>query len=379
MERENTIINKLWKNIVNTNRKEFGVFLLLVFLNLKFVFITIIQNRSFLIDLLVYILLIVTFNYSNWTYKNLFKTFVFLIVYTAINFSPYKLNVLMPLLIIQSISAISFRKYLIYNLIITGSTLLIMYIIFGEGINMVGYSFILDRKTRMSFGFGHPNTAALYYYCFIINILLLLFFSKHKNKIPYYLIFVIPLWFYIYKQTASRSFLLSIITLYGAYCYYYLMPIFYKKISFKIVNYLAIFLILISTVVTVFFALARKHFIKLDLLFSKRLTSYDAFLQKIDILGFFFGTDAYKHYVIDSSYLHLLFEGGIIFFIGFLLFYIISTTNMINKKDWISICVIISFVAYGLMETLLLFNMLIGTNIFWITLYYYYKKGQMKL
>jgi hypothetical protein len=117
----------------------------------------------------------------------------------------------------------------------------------------------------------------------------------------------------------------------------------------------------------------------IDRLLSKRLNYYQIFLDKINLMDFFFGSKAYKDLVIDSSFIHLLFEGGIFFFIGFCLFYVFSTVNMVNKKEWVPIVIIMSFMAYGLMESLLLFSMLIGTNIFWVTLYYYYKNGGMKL
>jgi hypothetical protein len=379
LEYTNTIVTNGGKTKLGFSYKDVGVFLLLLFLNLKFAAITIIQHRSSVIDLIVYILLIVTFNYSNWTYKSLLKTGFITIIYTLINFSSYKLNVLMPLLIIQSVSGIRLKNYLIINFIITGATLLIMYILFGEGVNMEGFTFLMDRKTRMSFGFGHPNTVALYYYCFIINGLLLLYYSKYKKHIPLYFILIIPLWYYIYHKTASRSFILSIIILYCSYIYFYIGSLINKKNRFIITSYIFLSLSTILTVITVFLSLFKDHFTRLDLILSKRLTSYNAFLHKINSIDFIFGSNAYKYYVVDSSYLHLLFEGGIIFFIGFTFFYIFSTVKMINKKEWIPICIIFSFMFYGLMETLLLFNMLIGTNIYWILLYYYYRNGKMKL
>ncbi|MGE4346570.1 MAG: hypothetical protein AB7D46_04040 [Flavobacteriaceae bacterium] len=378
MEQTNTISSEQTLKLGFTY-KELGVFLLLLFLNLKFASITIIQDRSVVIDMIVYILLIVTFNYSNWTLKSLALTAILAGIYTAINFSPYKLNVLMPLLVIQSVSGIRFKRYLSISFIITGVTLLIMYIINGEGVNMAGYTFLIDRKTRMSFGFNHPNVAAIYYYCFMINGLLLLYFSRLKKYIPLYLLLIIPLWFYIYSKTASRSFLLSIAVLYGTYFYYFLGTIINKKNLLKTTRYVFIFLIFIFTAITVYFSLQREKYLTLDFILSKRLTYYDRFLEKVNTLDFFFGSDAYGNFVIDSSYIHLLFEGGVFFFIGFCVFYILSTIQMINKKAWIPICVIISFLCYGLMESLLLYSILIGTNIFWIMLYFYYKKGKMEL
>jgi hypothetical protein len=359
--------------------REMGVFLLLFFLNLKFASITIIQDRSVVIDLIVYLLLIVTFNYSNWTYKSLIQTGAIVGIYTLINLSPYKLNVLMPLLIIQSVSGIRFKRYLVINFIITGMTLLIMFIINGEGVNMSGYTISFDRKIRMSFGFNHPNVAALYYYCFIVNGLLLIYFSKFKKRIPLYLLLVVPLWFYIYQKTGSRSFLLSLVFLYGTFVYYFFGMLINKNNIFRIINYFYIALAFILSSITIFFSLQKDNFSTLNDMLSRRLTYYDRFFNELNFLDFFFGSDVYGDYVIDSSYVHLLFEGGIFFFFSFCLFYVLSTVKMVNKKEWIPICVIMSFMAYGLMETLLLFNMLIGTNIFWITLYFYYRNGKMQL
>jgi hypothetical protein len=253
-----------------------------------------------------------------------------------------------------------------------------MFLVNGEGYNMAGFNFMVDRKTRMSFGFNHPNVAALHYYCLIINGLLLVYFSKFRKRIPLYFVLIIPLWFYIYQRTASRSFLLSIVILYGTYSYYFLGTMINKKNNFRVTNYIYIFLPLIFSAITIFFSLQGEHYVMLDRILSKRLTYYGWYLETLTPMDFFFGSDTYKNFVIDSSYLHLLFEGGIFFFIGFCIFYVLSTINMINKKVWVPICIIMSFMAYGLMESLLLYSTVIGTNIFWITLYYYYKNGEMK-
>lgn len=379
MEQTNSINSEHRPIKIGITYKEAGVFLLLLFLNLKFISITVIQDRSFLIDVIVYLLLIITFNYSNWTYKSLAITGTLIGIYTLINFSAYKLNVLMPLLVIQSVSSIRFRRYLGINFIITGITLVVMYIVYGEGVNMAGYSFMIDRKIRMNFGFNHPNVVALYYYCFMINGLLLLYFSKYKKYINLYMLIMIPLWFYIYQKTASRSFLLSIIALYGSYSYYYLGTFVNKRNLLNLTQYIMFSMVLIFTLATVYFAINSERFVTVDMLLSKRLTYYERFLDTVNSKSFFFGADTYGDFVIDSSYVHLLFEGGIIFFIGFCVFYVLSTIQMVNKKAWIPICVIISFLCYGLMESLLLYSMLIGTNIFWILLYFYYRNGKMEL
>lgn len=359
--------------------KELGVFLLLLLLNIKLTTIVITHNRNIFIDLAVYILLIITFNYSNWTYKQLLNSAIIIGVYTLINFSQYKLNVLMPLLIMQSVSGISYTKYLKINFVISSFFLLIMYIVYGEGTNMAGSGFFIERKTRMSFGFNAPNVAALHYFCFIVNGLLLLYFSKYKKYVTYYFILITPLWFYIYTSTASRSFLLSIVILYGMYGYIYISQIINKKSNFRISSYFYISLIYLFPLLTLFFSIYYDTFPTLNHLLSNRLKFYNWFLKTVTFKDFMFGSNTFDNFVIDSSYLHLLFEGGIIFFLFISYFYVLAAIKMVNKRALLPICVVFSFMGYGLMESMLLYSMLIGTNIYWITLYYYYSNGKMKL
>jgi hypothetical protein len=379
LEQTNTIDTKVSGLKLGITTKELGVFLLLLFITLKLVSIIITHNRSFAIDLIVYFLLIVTFNYANWTYESLFKTGLIIGIYTLINFSSYKLNALMPLLIIQSVSGIRFKRYLAINFIICGIFLLVMFIVFGEGRNMSGFNYNIDRKIRMSFGFNHPNVAALHYFCFIINGLLLVYYTKYKKYFSLYLLLIIPVWLYIYKMTASRSFILTLFALYATYGYYSFGLFINKKNIVRIIGYAVILLPFLFSSITLFLSINSEKYIMLDRLLSKRLTFYNWFLDTLEPIDIFFGASTYKNFVIDSSYLHLLFEGGIFFFLGFCVFYVISTVNMINKKEWIPILVIMSFMFYGLMESMLLYGIVIGTNLFWVLLYFHYKNGKMRL
>jgi hypothetical protein len=359
--------------------KEAGVFLLLLFLNFKFISIIVIEKRSIIIDLIVYFLFILTFNYSNWTYKSLFSTFLLVGTYTAINFSSYKLNVLTPLIIIQAASGIRFTRYLWINLIITGGMLIYMYFTYGLGETWVNYSDLVDRRIRTNFGFNHPNVAALYYFCFLINLMLILSYSKWEKYIFLYLVFIIPLWLFVYNNTGSRSFLFAIFILYISYLYYFLGTIINKKNLLVATRYVFITLVITFSIVTIFFALENENFARLDKILSGRLKLYYYFLNDLTPTDFIFGSSAFKNNIIDSSYVHLLFEGGIVYFLIFSWFYILSTFQMTIQRAWIPICVIFSFMAYGLMESFLLYSMLIGINIYWVTLYFYYKKGKMAL
>lgn len=372
MESNVTINNLNNKSGFKINVKECSVFLLLFFLNLKFAYITIIQERSFLVDMLVYLFLILAFDYSRLRnqYVNLF---LLLIPFTFIHFSEFKLNVLMPLIIAHAVGGIKFKRYLWINFIIMGFTILIMFVVYGEGRNMAGYTWGMTRKTRMSYGFNHPNVASLYYYCFIINGLLMLYFSKFKKIIPFYLILTIPVTYYIYQKTGGRSFIFAVWVLYISYGYYFVRNLLQKKYRVSFTKYLLVLLPFILIFITVYFALNVDEYQALNKTLSRRLYYYNKLLTGIDPMSFVFGTGAYRDIIIDSSFLHLLFEGGIIFFLFFIYFYCVSTFRLGNDNQWVLMAVIFSFLIYGLMETLLLYSMLIGTNLFWVILYHYFQ------
>lgn len=362
-------INK--KRSFSLSFRDISVFLLLFFLNLKFAFITIVQDRNFAVDMIVYVLLIVAFDYTRLRNKYI-NLFLILLPFTIIHFSEFKLNVLMPLIVAHAVGGIKFRKYLWMNFLIMGGTIAVMYFNFGEGKNMAGYTWGMTRRTRMSFGFNHPNVVSLYYYCFIINGLLMLYFSKLKKLVPFYLILAAPVIYFIYDKTGGRSFIFAACTFYIAYGYYYIRNLLKKSYRVKFTGYLLLVLPFIMILVTVYFAMNFEEYQHLNKVLSRRLYYYNKLLSGLDPMSFLFGTDAYRDIIIDSSYLHLLFEGGIIFFLFFVYFYCVSVFRMGEDNQWVLMAVIFSFLIYGMMETLLLYSMLIGTNLFWVILYKYF-------
>lgn len=372
MESTHTINNLTSEKSFKVNFKEWRVFLLLFFLNLKFTYITIIQERSLLVDILVYIFLIIAFDFSKLRNKYI-NLFIILIPFTVIHFSEFKLNVLMPLIVAHAVASVKFKRYLWMNFIIMGGTIVIMYLVYGEGRNMAGYTWGMSRKARMNFGFNHPNVATLYYYCFIINGLLMLYYSKFKKWIPFYILLSIPITFYIYNKTGARSFIFAVWVLYISYAYYFARNFIHKNYRVKYTKYILILLPLILVSITSYFALNVEDYQILNKMLSRRLYYYNKLLVGIDPMSFVFGTDAYREIIIDSSFLHLLFEGGIIFFFFFVYFYTVSVFRLGQDNQWILMVILFSFLVYGLMETLLLYSMLIGTNIFWVILYHYFQ------
>lgn len=372
MESVDTIDNLKTQKSFKVNFTEWKVFLLLFFLNLKFAYITIIQERNMMVDILVYIFLILAFDFTRLRNRYI-NLFLLLIPFTVIHFSEFKLNVLMPLIVAHAVGSIKFKRYLWMNFIIMGGTILIMYLVYGEGRNMAGYTWGMSRKSRMSFGFNHPNVATLYYYCFMINALLMLYFSKLKKWIPIYVIITIPITYYIYNKTGARSFIFAVWVLYISYAYYYGRNLLHKNYKVKYTKYLLVFLPLILLFITAYFALNVEDYQVLNKMLSRRLYYYNKLLTGIDPMSFVFGTDAYREIIIDSSFIHLMFEGGIIFFLFFVYFYTVSSYKMGQENQWLLMVIFFSFLIYGLMETLLLYSMLIGTNIFWVILYYYFQ------
>ena len=117
----------------------------------------------------------------------------------------------------------------------------------------------------------------------------------------------------------------------------------------------------------------------MDLIFSGRLDLYDSLLSSVSLSNYLFGTELINEITIDSSYLHILFEGGILSLLIFLLLY----SNLIIKidsKDLATIFpVLMSVLMFGLTESVLTFVLLYGNMIIWILMYNVYIKGDTEL
>ena len=346
-----------------------SIFILLLILNLRFLFTVVLGERQEILTILTFFFFLLSFDYTAMRREYLYWLGILIIVSLA-QFTPYKQNVLTPIVLMQCISTLNLKTYLRYNIIILGGTALLMLLFVGTG-QMIQAEAISTIRIRYDFGYGHPNAAALYYWGLFISILLYCYVSKYRNFIWILLAFLLLVSTYLYVETDSRSFIIAVISFILVLCYFSLRSRFKRDYRIGYSRYVLYMLPIVFAVLTIYFAINVNDYPVLNILLSKRLTLYKELLDGLTPLQYLLGTTAFDYIIVDNSYLHLLFEAGVLVFVYFVWLWFFAVKNLAKQQNFILIAVFISFLVYGLMESLLLYSVIIGNNIFWVLLYRY--------
>lgn len=352
------------------------IFILLLILNFRFLFTVVLDDRQEILSALTIVFFLLSFDYTAMRREYLYWLGLFVIIALA-EFTPYKLNVLTPIILMQCVSTLNFKTYLRYNILILGATVTIMFIVVGTG-KMIQSDTLSFIRVRYDFGFGHPNIAAIYYWGLFASILLYCYLSRYRNFVWILLGGLLLFSIFLYTETVSRSFILTIFSFIVVVTYYSLRSRFQPNYRIGYSRYILYILPLLFTALSIYLAINVEKYSALNMLVSTRLTLYKELIDSLSPLQFLLGTTAFDRIIVDSSYMHLLFEAGILLFIYFIYLYIFAIRNIVKQQNIFVIAVFTGFLVYGIMESLLLFSVIIGNNLFWVLLYKYrYAEGKL--
>ncbi|MEN9919759.1 MAG: hypothetical protein RL662_2195 [Bacteroidota bacterium] len=352
-----------------------SLFMLLMILNLWFFYTIVFDDRP----VLMYGLLIFFFFFSidyNGIRREYLCWLLLFIGIAVVDFNSHKLNVLTPLVLMQCVSRINIRTYLSYNVLIMGATALILFLTEGMGRMTVGGVDVFIR-TRHDFGFAHPNVATMYYWGLFMSLILSCYLSKYRNFLWHLLFVIFIASVYLYSETISRGFITTVVIFISVMGYYSVRSTFNKQYVIGYSKYILYSLPLLLTTLTVYLSLHAKEYVVLDLLLSQRLSLYGQFLNELSPIQYLIGTTSFDAITVDSSYLHLLFESGVLLYVYFMWLYYFAIKNSIKQQNFVVIAIFVSFQVYGLVESLFLLPMIIGNNLFWVILYRY-REGEDK-
>lgn len=346
-----------------------SLFILLLLLNVWLFFDMVYDDRPPLLYMLIVLFFFLSFDYQGIRHEYMRWIAVFIVI-TLLDFSSHKLNVLTPLVLMQCASRMNIRTYLQYNVIIMGATAILLLLTVGTGRMTMGDGIDFVR-IRFDFGYGHPNLAGMYYWGFFLCLLLYCYLSKYRNLLWILIggIFVFSL--YLYSETVSRGFIIAAVLFILIFGYYSLRLRLRKDYVIGYSRYILYALPVLLTGVTLYFSLNVSRYPLLDLLLSQRLSLFGELLHSIAPLQYLTGTSAFGYITVDSSYLHLLFEAGVLLYVLFIWMYYFAIKNIIRQQNFLIITIFISFLIYGLIESLLLLPMVISNNLFWVLLYRY--------
>lgn len=165
---------------------------------------------------------------------------------------------------------------------------------------------IMPKGEAFNLGFNNTNTASSF---LMINLMVLVLWVYIKNRITSFLF--IPLFYLIYDWTLARASFFAEIVFY-----------FSVLLSFlNIKNYFFRFIPLILYLLIFMMTYYSRSYAWINEVFTTRFYIYDTILSDFDIFNLVFGYSIPEGQPMDSSYLSLLFDGGIFYVIIFLYIY----------------------------------------------------------
>ncbi|MDE6536891.1 MAG: hypothetical protein K2M13_02470 [Muribaculaceae bacterium] len=224
----------------------------------------------------------------------------------------------------------------------------------GMFVNGVMY----NVRIRSDLGFGNPNAIGIILYALYINTYLIL--PKRFKWV--FILSCLGITYWIFTITDSRTFLISTVV-------FLLFIISLSSSKFKGVLYKSrkvLIWIPLAFLLLIFFVIHTGFYnMMVDIATSGRLGLYSKFLSGISMSEMILGTPKLQEETIDNSYIQLLLSAG---FYGFFFFYWLWY-KYIKKLNYTAIWiypVLISFICYGLAESIWLMPVAFGNMVIWV-------------
>nr|WP_297707387.1 glycosyltransferase family 4 protein [uncultured Butyrivibrio sp.] len=220
------------------------------------------------------------------------------------------------------------------------------------------YSFILNRRgwdmiLRHSLGYPHPNTLHASYFVLAVFVLYL----ARKLSPKYITAISVALLLgngYVFMYSVSRNGFLGV-------CIYVLLNLYlvWRKERSKLENVLLQLIMPLGVLFIVFVPLIADGAVyeKLNTVLAGRVvyTKYYLTYEPLRLFGIESIPVPEERYVIDSSYIYLLFRLGIIPFILSLVLLFLTIRDAVKENRKAELAILLGFSIYGVLE-LLLFN-----------------------
>ena len=333
--------------------------LLIATLYVKFVVQIVLDESNLLLDLLLYMLLIA--GLVDRKFRPEFFVVVLFAVISVLN--PAARNIFLIFASVYALREFSIRELASINLcmqtLVFGATALMLWA--GITHSEMFEQSLLDQRERWDFGYGNPNTFALFVYSIMVNAYV--YFARQYGRMLSLLLFLTGIGVYCY--TKSRTFLVATLVLLLVHWCVRNRVVRSVSLKFKGILYL-IPIVLMGCIL--YMSRYSGQFPLLNLVFSGRLELYSVFLGSIGKTAYLFGTPLVNEETIDSSYLHILFEGGVLAFVIFYVLYVVTVRRM-NRSTIGVLPVLAGFLVFGLSESLFTFVLIFGNMIIWSILY----------
>lgn len=345
----------------SVKRADISLFILQIGFILKIITILTFDTKNIACDLFFYFLFFCSFLYlKKYNLKQL-RFSIFAFVYLLVYFSSERRNFFLLFMIVSYILISCSKKNFLKTTLLTSIVVFIVICLLissGKVINL--YFRDYDGSIYYNFGFKNPNIFALFFFGFMVCCLLL-FRKLLRNIIDIIFIFLSIL---VFKYTGCKTLIICTILLYTSY-------FFLKNINGKVIKFLCIVLPVLITTMLIYFTLNLNKFVLIDVFLTGRLSLYSSLFSHANFLDIVFGNShliTVNDITLDNAYFMMIFSGGLISFFIFFKLYMRFITQAFKCKDWFSVAIIISYLCYGIMESVFT-NILLYTNlVFWFVI-----------
>lgn len=338
---------------------KFIAILIVAVIYIRYFIIVISDGTNLFLDLILYALLLAALIRRKYR-----KEFIIAIIMAGISLiNSSSRNFFLIFTVMYLLYVFSIRQIAIINITFQISLLLIVSYMLAAG-SLKSQMFpmtLMDTRERWDYGFGNPNTFALFVFSVLSNLYILLY-KKFPICLSVILIITATI---IGKYTGSRTFFLCVVLLLFLY-----WLVRYKQIRKTIIRH-KFWLYLLPLIITtgLFFGIKYIDRIpEINLLLSGRLTLYHELINNTSIKGYILGNPAVQEELIDNGYIHLILEGGVVSFFVFIALYEFFIFRL-NRQSIYYLPLLISFLAYGMTESIFTFILNFGMMVFWSILY----------
>lgn len=242
-------------------------------------------------------------------------------------------NTMIAVYLLRRISVDNIVKYIA---LFSFFNLILFLFCFGFNVND-NELIVMPKGEAYNLGFDNTNTASSF---LMINLMLINLWVYTKSKIG--TLFFIPLFYLIYIITLAR-------TSFVAELVFYLAMIFnYFKFYGFFNRFIPVFLYAIIFIMIYY----SRSYPWINEVFTTRFFIYDSILSNFGVMNFLFGFSIPEGQPMDSSFLALLFDGGIIYVLIFIYLYNNYYNSQLSKGKYLYFPFVLFVIAAGFSENL---------------------------
>ena len=289
----------------------------------------------------------------------------YILLFIILGVSCYSLgrSAVLLLMIAYAFRNLDYKQFALINTICLLLFLFVIYFslqnnIINETIEY-GITKLGEFRYRGDLGFGNSNRYSIYIYSILMS--LYLWLPSKMNLL--YLICITVISYQVYEYTDSKTYILAIICF--VVCLFLSRTHFFYYIPIKYCFYI---LPLLFICLIYFICYSAFFYDWVNLILSNRLSYYRDLLDNISISNFIYGSRLMNEVLIDNSYLHLLFDVGILYFVIF--YYLYYNALRYNYDRMVKISpVVISILLYGITESYFSYLTTTGSLLIWLIIY----------